>query len=490
MALVLPKPAFTDLAPTSYTHAMTGSMLAGGDVALEFWPYLHEMTGSMLAGADTTLQFIGTDYYDMVASMLAGGDMAQQFITVTEYSMVASMLAGGDIPVATATAYEPTFGLKGWADTTLVFPYTTVLDTLAAHTLAAELLSGPVATLSATLPAHTVAIELGWMADLALPAHESAGEINSGNVYNATTSLPPHRLNSTLVSDIFSSAALTLPAHTLSVGYTNYPLLTSTGDSTLPAHTLSASETNLPLFTSTAAPTLPAHTIDVEFWAGSLGEASLILTAHTLSASAYSGSYITAENDVPVHTLEAAGFGPYTTVAALILLPHTLSASAVQDITAAFRAWALNLRKAALTEYTPFTFNSFASFNGKVYAAGSGGIRELGSQDDDAGTNIDATVRTGQHNFGTSFNKRVPRLYLGYKATGDLEVRTITGEDGRRSYLLDYNGNPNIHQRRVPIGRGPKSPYWQFEVINRGGADFLIDHVLAYSAEVTRRRVL
>lgn len=490
MATKLPLIAFTDSIPLDYSHAMTGSVLAGGDVAIEFWPYVHEMTGSVLAGADTTVQFLGTDYYDMVASMLAGGDMAQQFITVTEYNMVASMLAGAATQVATATAYEPTFGLKAGADTTLVFPYTTVIDTLAAHTLSAELLSGPVANLVEDLPAHTVAIELGWMADLALPAHESAGEIASGNVYNATTNLTSHRLNATAVSDIFSSAALTLPVHTLSVGYTNYPVLTSTVDGTLPAHTLSASETNLPLLTSTAEPTLPAHAIDVEFWAGSLGEASLVLTAHTLSASAYSGSYITAENDAPTHTLEASGFGPYTTVAALVLLPHTLSASVTQDITAAFRTWALNLRKAAMTEYTPFTFNSFASFNGKVYAAGSGGIRELGSQDDDAGTNIDATARTGQHNFGTSFNKRVPRLYVGYKATGDLEVRTITGEDGRRSYLLDYNGNPNIHQRRVPVGRGPKSPYWQFELVNREGADFTIDHVLAYSAEVTRRRVL
>jgi hypothetical protein len=197
---------------------------------------------------------------------------------------------------------------------------------------------------------------------------------------------------------------------------------------------------------------------------------------------------MTAANDRPLYVLVADAYAAYTMSGINTMPMYQLSARMTQAVTAAFRAWALNLRTRALTEYTNFSFNSFASYAGKVYAAGPTGVFEVGAQDTDAGTAIDASARTGKHHFGTTLGKRVPRIYLGHHAAGDLEFRTMTGEGGTRAYLLPWNNVTDLQQRRVPVGRGPKSVYWQFEVANRGGVDFDLDNIQAYP-ENSKRRV-
>jgi hypothetical protein len=44
-----------------------------------------------------------------------------------------------------------------------------------------------------------------------------------------------------------------------------------------------------------------------------------------------------------------------------------------------------------------------------------------------------------------------------------------------------------MQQRRVPIGKGPKARYWQYEVEGEDGADFTIENVLAYPTGLRRR---
>lgn len=201
------------------------------------------------------------------------------------------------------------------------------------------------------------------------------------------------------------------------------------------------------------------------------------------------GQVGTISESLLVPTLIAVSYGPYTGTLGGYLPVVILDAALFETITAAYRAWALNTRRRALTEYDNFNFNSFAQFNGKIVAAGPSGVFELSDQDDDAGTDIAADILTGAQDFGTTFNKRVPRIYSGYSATGPLEFRTTVSKDGTRVYLLPYNGQNALQQRRVPVGRGPKSRYWQFGIMNRDGADFTVSDILVYP-EKTVRRVL
>lgn len=206
-------------------------------------------------------------------------------------------------------------------------------------------------------------------------------------------------------------------------------------------------------------------------------------------AVGFSGGVASLAAQAPALSLTAIGYGPYVGTADLILSPVHLDADGFSAVAAALRTWVLNLRKKGLTEYNNFAFNSYAEYRGIILAAGAAGVLKLSAANNDAGAAINAQVRTGAEGFGTSYNKRVPRIYVGYSTDGAMQFSTITSQDGKRTYLLPHNGITKIQQRRVPVGRGPKSPYWQYECANVAGSDFLLEHVAVYPEKSSRRVV-
>lgn len=324
--------------------------------------------------------------------------------------------------------------------------------------------------------------------------------VQTGLLGSMTTPMPT--LSATGVTGGGITASLTIPMLVLDAGTGGYALLevpaptltatlltggTGVGNATLPAITLEASGTTENILA--AALTIPTPTLSASLTTAGLGSLSLTIPMRTLTAAGLTGELATADLTIPVIVLVAEGYPEGTATASLTAPTWQLTATAWATITEAYRAWALNTRKEALTEYDSFEFNSLAVFKGRVLAAGTSGIVELADQDDDDGTAIAARIVTGQSDFDTSYVKRVPRVYVGGTTNGPLEVRTITTQDGARVYILPYNGNPDQQQRRVPVGRGPRSRFWQYEVRNREGADFTLDDLQVYP-ERTGRRVI
>jgi hypothetical protein len=261
----------------------------------------------------------------------------------------------------------------------------------------------------------------------------------------------------------------------------------SDGLAALPRLTLSAiASLNVP---AAAGLTLPLLRLSTTGFSESLGTLLLDLPKMYLTSSGFIGNSLRLSKPLPLITLNAVGYGPYVGTADLSLFAPILTADGISQIAAAVRTWVLNVRKKGLTEYSNFDFNSYAEYQDLVLAAGDAGLVKLTAADKDATASIDAMVRTGAESFGTSYNKRVPRIYAGYSTTGDVHFSTYTSQDGKRMYLLPWNNITGVQQRRVPVGRGPKSPYWQFGVENVGGADFLLEHVQVYP-EKTYRRVV
>ena len=237
----------------------------------------------------------------------------------------------------------------------------------------------------------------------------------------------------------------------------------------------------------TADNSAPAPQLAAAMAAGQIMEAALLASVPTLSAMLLTGNVGTMELTAATPIMEAAGYPAYTISfageAPAPYLTSELSAALLEN----YRTWVLNTRKSPLTEYSNFAFNSYAVFNGKVIAAGASGLVELGLQDDDAGTAIASTATLGEESFGSSLHKRVPRIYLGHAATGDLRFSTITVEGGTRTYALDWNGVTGTQQRRVPVGKGPRSRFWSFSVSNVEGSDFEINDVLVMPTKLRRR---
>ena len=231
---------------------------------------------------------------------------------------------------------------------------------------------------------------------------------------------------------------------------------------------------------------LPAVSVVAALRSDGIFNADFVLPGPQLSAKILAGQLFTAAPGLPVLTLVSA-LRSATQFSAVFQLPAAqLSSSLLAALAATFRTWALNTRRNALTEYN-FQFTSYALFNGLVLGVSPAGVVALGTQAVDGTLPITARARTGKVDYGETHLKRVPRLYVGGEFDGDVLFRTIVDATGERTYRLPWNHVAGMQQRRVPVGKGPKSRYFQFEIENELGADFTLENVLAYPTGLRRR---
>lgn len=144
-------------------------------------------------------------------------------------------------------------------------------------------------------------------------------------------------------------------------------------------------------------------------------------------------------------------------------------------------AWTMHTTSKAATRYTNYPFNSFMRVGGRYYGVTDTGRYRLEGEDD-AGTPIAAKLRQGMSSLGTRLLKRIATAYLGYTADGDLRIKVIVANEvnGAREahvYRLRPKGAGSLREGHVPIGRGLKSVYWDFQIENVDGADFALDVV-------------
>lgn len=163
------------------------------------------------------------------------------------------------------------------------------------------------------------------------------------------------------------------------------------------------------------------------------------------------------------------------------------AAQAISLDAAALNTIVMHTERQALTQYSNFQFNSYASFAGKYLGAKSDGIYELAG-DTDGGTAIAATVRGGISDLSSSHLKHVDRVYVGYRATARMILGIITDEVVRREYAVKGWNIPGLHGTHVRLGLGVVARYWQFELRNDNGADFTVD-TIELKPRVLKRRV-
>lgn len=334
--------------------------------------------------------------------------------------------------------------------------------TMAAMTAAATGYDSSINTVEATVPAITL-----------------SSSVITGEVITFEGAVPAVTLECGT-----KDAVLTVPVPTLSATLLSGSIITV--EARIAPPILVATLDNPTIIT--AASTVPAIRLSASLATGNLATAILTLRAPSIAAQILTGNVATVAATVAAPIMEAAGYPAFTITFAGTLPAPRLNATLSAAIASTFRTWVTNLRKGALTEYGPeWAMNSYAVFNGKVLGCTSNGIVELGTQALDNATAINSTVKSGADNFGSSVIKRLPRIYLSHTAAGDARFKLITTEGGSRTYALDHNGVTGIQQRRIPVGRGPKSVRWQWEYTNTDGSDFDIEAVLAYPQALRRR---
>lgn len=298
---------------------------------------------------------------------------------------------------------------------------------------------------------------------------------------NGTAPVPT--LLSTIVSSPYTTFAGAAPAPTLvATG-----VVGASGDfaKSAPAPRLAATSIIGEVITVTA--TAPKAVLAAVLDNPTVIWAVLRAPAPTLVATLPTGEVMSALLRAATPIMAASGYPAYVlTFSGAARVPRLVAALSA-PASANFRTWVLNTRKGALTEYSGWAFNSFAVFNGVLLGASAGGLVSLGTQDLDGAAAIDAVATTGKEDFGSSWHKRVPRIYAGIACDGDARFSTITTEGGTRTYALDYNRIDGIQQRRIPVGKGPRSRYFQFSVANVAGSDLSLNDILVYPVHLRRR---
>lgn len=153
--------------------------------------------------------------------------------------------------------------------------------------------------------------------------------------------------------------------------------------------------------------------------------------------------------------------------------------------------YVMNTESKGIGRFTNYPFNSFAKLpNGQWIGATDTGLHLIGG-DTDAGEPITARIRSALTDFGSRHLKRVPNMYIGYTADGQVGLKVVhTSERGGKTedhYLLEPRDASDVRESRYKIGRGIASVFLGFELVNIGGADFALDVVEWLPLRLDRR---
>jgi len=196
---------------------------------------------------------------------------------------------------------------------------------------------------------------------------------------------------------------------------------------------------------------------------GTAGEIAIVFPLSTLAVAGYESTRGTLTANVPIVVLTA------------------------KDLAELYRCIVMNQKNFAITEYANFNFNSLVQVGDRIFLASETGLYLMGGEND-AGTDIDARVRTVLDDFGSSNIKNVPDAYISCRASENIMVATVEDDGTLSSEQEVICGNPDLKNKKVNFARGKKQRYWGVEIRNTNGGTLDIDGI-DLNAAVLRRKV-
>jgi len=354
--------------------------------------------------------------------------------------------------------------------------------------------SGQVANADLTLPsigAIGTGIERG-SANLTLPALTCSGVMTASSVIHGDMTLPIFTADGFGIAASVGEADLILPSLTC-IGYApamavmTLPILQVAGtglcgeigeaDIELPQLIVRGTGYSIPVVVSThiILPRLVAIGTGIN---GNVGNADLTLKSFTFIGQAYSGAIGTANLTLPMETIVASGYGEYIGEADLVLPIFKIEAFGKSILSETYEVYVMNLKNFAISSYEGFNYNSFCNYKNLYLGGSANGIFVLEGDDDD-GTDIDATLKTGIEDLGITKLKTIVDAYIGLKAGGIYELRVITSDGNEQVYIIEDN-NASIHTLKQTLAKGARARYMTLQFKNKNGSDFEGDNIVLY----------
>ncbi len=172
----------------------------------------------------------------------------------------------------------------------------------------------------------------------------------------------------------------------------------------------------------------------------------------------------------------------------MIVLESNLSLHAPSiNITNDIKILVTNTRNFAISEYSNFTFNSMCLFNGKYLYAKADGIYEGGGNNDN-GTQIDASYKSGVIDTYTTEVQRLKDAYLSFRSDGDVQLFSVGDEINARAYFITTSVGSTIHERRVKFEKGIKDRHFNIGISNVSGSTLEVDSIKVLTEPIRKRR--
>lgn len=436
----------------------------------------------------------------LAASTGTRGSAVLPRLTVFATGLTGNTSKGRNRVIAGVTVYETQPTLPGFTleATLLSQVVATGEPTLSGATLSATGIGGGMGTGDLNARPHTLAATgltggapsgSDASAGLTLPAFTLVGTIAYGSAATGSITLPGFELASTQQPEQpqprTGAGDATLRAATLAG--TMLPGSLATGSPVLRELTLSAFLGNSPPMTGDL--TLAEFTLSGVSTGTNVADAAIRIEEHSLSATGLTGTASTASLELPLVQLSAQDGVLDVVGTAIITLPlfniggsssgiGGVGGTLIQILASPeFVGIALNTRTRAVSNYSALAPTSAASFGGVTLMTTADGIVAL-LGDDDEGEPIEAYLTSGKTDFDVGAMQRVLCAYVGYRASGDMELTMIADDHHENVYTLaPRRVEDQQHASRVKFGRGCAGVYWQFKAANVDGADFALDRI-------------
>ena len=155
-----------------------------------------------------------------------------------------------------------------------------------------------------------------------------------------------------------------------------------------------------------------------------------------------------------------------------------------------YRGIAMNVFNFAVSEYTDWSFNSFALHNGIYIAANSDGLFKLGG-DTDNGQRIISMVRSGTRDTWNNFIRRVRGAWLSYRKSDGELMLWLTDDSGNLLGEFPFETvsgtSGKLHEKLARVGRGLKDRFISFGFKNVSGSDFDVESLRIVGEEIRER---
>jgi len=149
------------------------------------------------------------------------------------------------------------------------------------------------------------------------------------------------------------------------------------------------------------------------------------------------------------------------------------------------QVWVVN-EAGQTTRYEGYPFNSFCQIGSQYYGAREDGIYLL-EGDTDAGSPIRASINLGKVDFGTTLMKHVPNCYIGAASDDRMYLKVIS--NGKEYIYSARSSSDQMQTQRFDIGRGLRSNFMIFELLNKDGCDFELGSIEFIAIPSTSRRI-